>query len=137
MKDRGCELVLFFSDGSGDGPVLEMRLLPDSETLEPRTLRQFAPQAPLYASYARAAMQFRHDEAGSALMALRQVGATRRGLGNEFYKVIARSYAALVDEGERYPVKALAEQNHVVISTASRWIKEARRRGYITEAVNA
>jgi hypothetical protein len=33
-------------------------------------------------------------------------------------------------------VKALAEMHHAAISTSSRWIKEARRRGYIKESDN-
>jgi len=36
-----------------------------------------------------------------------------------------------VSEGEAHPVKALGEIHHVTISAASRWVKEARRRGYV------
>jgi DNA-binding MarR family transcriptional regulator len=68
-----------------------------------------------------------------SLLALREIGATRRGLPDEFFKVVGLSYTALLAEDEPHPVKALAEMHHVVISTASRWIKEARRRGYIED----
>jgi hypothetical protein len=65
------------------------------------------------------------------------MGATRRGLDADFYKLVAESYKALVAEGEEHPVKALAEMQPVDISTASRWIKEARRRGFIREKARA
>jgi hypothetical protein len=133
MKTYGCELVLFFDDRGRQGPLRELRLLPDSAELEPRAVRQFAPQAPLYVQYARAAMTEDDDAWIGSLQALREIGATRRGLGDEFFKIVAQSYRALVDEDEPHPVKALAEMHHVVISTASRWIKEARRRGYIDD----
>jgi transposase len=64
---------------------------------------------------------------------LREIGTTRRGLGDEFYRLVAQSYRAFAAEAEPYPVKALAEMHHVVISTASRWINEAKRRGYIDD----
>lgn len=133
MKTRGCELVIFFDDLSGEGPIREIRLLPDTATLEPSVLRQFMPRAPLYAQYARAAIKFNRGEVRESLMALRDVGATRRGLGEDFYRQVARQYAELVAEGERHPVKALAEMNYVTISTASRWISGARNRNLIEE----
>lgn len=133
MKTHGCELVLFFDDPGRQGPLRELRLLPDSAELEPSVVRRFAPQAPLYVQYARAAMTDDDEGWVGSLQALREIGATRRGLGDEFFKVVARGYTALVAEGEPHPVKALAEMHHVVISTASRWIKEARRRGYIQD----
>jgi hypothetical protein len=49
----------------------------------------------------------------------------------DFYWVIAANYRALVAGGEPHPVKALAAQHHVTISAASRWLKEARRRGLV------
>jgi transposase len=64
-------------------------------------------------------------------MALREMGATKRGLGDYVYRVVAESYKAIVLEGEQHPVKALAEMHIVDISTASRWISEAKRRGLI------
>jgi hypothetical protein len=136
MKTHGCELVLFFDDLGRKGPLRELRLLPGSEELEPWAVRRLAPQAPLYVQYARAAMSADEEGWVGSLWALREIGATRRGLGDEFYKLVGRNYAALIEQGERYPVKALGEMHHAAISTASRWIKEARRRGYIEEADN-
>ena len=50
-----------------------------------------------------------------------------------FYRTIATTYESLVAEGEPHPVKALSENNHVTISAASRWVNEARQRGYLPE----
>jgi hypothetical protein len=133
MKTYGCELLLFFDDLGRDGPLRELRLLPDSAELEPRVLSQFAPKGPLYLQYARATMTDDDDNWRGSLEALREVGTTSRGLGDEFYRRIARQYAAIVAEGEPHPIKALGKMNHVVISTASRWVKEARRRNHIRE----
>ena len=63
--------------------------------------------------------------------ALRALSGPGRGLTDEFYKRIGETYNALVAEGEPHPVKALSEIHHGTISAGSRWIKEARRRGFI------
>ena len=133
MNDRGCELVLFFADAGRQGPVLELRLLPGADELAPHVLRRFLPQAPLYVRYARAVMTEQHEDWLATSRALRDLGSTRRGLSDDFYRLIAGNYRALLAEGERYPVKALSEMHHVTISASSRWIKEARRRGLIEE----
>lgn len=133
MRDRGVEIVFFFDDLSGEGPVREIRLLPDKENLSPHVLRRLMPQSALYARYARAAMQFKAGEAREALKALRDLGSTRRGLGDDLYRIVAHNYMALLADGERYPVKALAGMHYVSEPTASRWIKGARERGYIPD----
>ncbi len=136
MKEAGSTLTLFFpleTGWSGEAELLELRLEPDDGTrFEPWRL---VPRLPLYLQYARATLAHRHDDVSAALRALRELGATRRGLGDDFYSLVAQSYEALVAEGERHPVKALAEMQPVDISTASRWIKEARGRGLIKEEV--
>jgi hypothetical protein len=58
---------------------------------------------------------------------LRAAGATRRGLGDEFYRLVAE-----VIRGKPYPVAALAEMQAVDRSTASRWISGARSRGLLS-----
>jgi hypothetical protein len=42
-------------------------------------------------------------------------------------------YEALVADGEKHPVKTLAEKHNVTISAASHWLREARRRGLLPE----
>lgn len=135
IVDRGCELVLTFAPGdvSGEGNITELRLVPGTEQLEPRVLRRFAPQAELYLAAARSAMKWKQEDFRGALEALRQIGRPGRGLSDQFYRLIAESYKALVAEGEKHPVKSLGENHHATISAASRWVKEARRRGLIKE----
>lgn len=68
---------------------------------------------------------------GIALREARQFNAPRRGLTDEFLKLVAQIYTSLVAEGEPYPVKTLAKMQHADISTASRWIGAARTRGFL------
>lgn len=140
---RGCQLVLRFASGDfqGEGDIQELRVLPDTETLKPRVLRQFAPNAETYLQYARAAMQLlgrpegtpeeRWEKFRGAGEAFREISGPGRGHPPGFFRVVAMTYNALVAEGEPHPVKALSEKHHVKISTASRWITEARRRKLI------
>ena len=148
IKHRGVRLVLRFAPGdlAGEGDVQELRLLPDTKKLEPRLLREFAPQAELYLAFARSALrkwgpeesvETRRENFAAAADALRQIAGPGRGLTDAFYRTIATSYEALVAEGEPHPVKALSEMNHVTISAASRWVKEARRRGLLPDREKA
>jgi hypothetical protein len=120
-------------------------VLPGTDRLEPKVLRRFAPQAEQYLAYARAAMQLfgpegtpesRWERFRSAGQTLREIGGPGRGLSDEFYRRIAQNYEALTAEGEPHPVKALSEIHHVTISAASRWIKGAKLRGYISKDAN-
>ena len=113
--------------------MLEIRVLPDTEALEPAVMRQLGPRMPLYVSYARAAIQMGLKNADAAAQSFAPSGLPGRGEGRTSIKVIADQYNALVAEGERHPVKALAEIHHVTISAASRWIKEARERDLIDD----
>jgi hypothetical protein len=131
MKDRGCELVVFFGDPGRQGPVLEFRIVPGNEELAPAVLRRFMPQAPLYVTYARAVMSNEQANWLATSRALRDFGSTRRGLTDDFYRLVSTNYEALVAEGEKHAVKALSEMHHVSISAASRWLSEARKRGLI------
>lgn len=58
--------------------------------------------------------------------------ATRR-LTPEFYRAVARAYTHAVKAG-RNPRKALAEASDTPADTVARWIREARRRGYLPPA---
>jgi hypothetical protein len=134
IKHRGCELRLRFakSEPFGEGELLEVRVLPDEEpTLKPKALRQFAPDADQYLAAARAAMKFKVDDIQAGVEVLRGLGGPGRALTHDFYRGIAREYAALLAGGEKHPVKALGEKHHATISAASRWLKEARRRGLV------
>ncbi|HXH35258.1 MAG TPA: hypothetical protein VNJ54_12745 [Plantibacter sp.] len=139
---EGFRLELRFAAGDfrGDGDVQEIRVLPDTEDLKPRALRRFAPKAELYLAYAREAMRWfdpaddpttKQARLRDAADALRAISGPGRGHTDAFYRRIAESYNALVDGGEPHPVKALSEIHQQTISAASRWIKEARNRGFI------
>jgi hypothetical protein len=132
IRHRGLELRLYFEDMSGEGDPREIRLLPDdAETLDPKALRSLAPQTELYLASARAAIRWRRQDLYGAIEALRSVERRGRGLGDDFYRAIADHYNALVAQGEPHPVKTLGEIHHVTISAASRWLTEAKRRGYL------
>ncbi|WP_426573861.1 hypothetical protein [Aquihabitans sp. McL0605] len=49
------------------------------------------------------------------------------GYPDEFYEVVARAYRLLAADSSR-PVVDIAEANDVPVTTAQRWVKEARRR---------
>jgi hypothetical protein len=147
ITHRGCRLVLRFADGDylGEGDVQELCLLPDTEKLELRILRQFAPPAEFYLAYARAAMRVlkpvetaakrreKWDRLRDSAEALRAIAGPGRGLPPKFYRGIAAEYEAYVEGGEPHPIKTLGEKHHVTISAASRWVKEARRLGFLPE----
>jgi hypothetical protein len=139
MVEGGVKLTLFFEGDTaftGEASPVEIRLEPHegSEVFDPWRLM---PKLPLYVSYAKAALAWNEEDVRRTLSALRSAGTSRRGLGDQFYRTVAEAYKSLLDEGERHPVKALAGMQPVDISTASRWISEARRRGYLPEEVKA
>ena len=78
-------------------------------------------------------MRWDFGDLRAAAETLRHIGRPGRGLSDDFFRLVAAHYTALVAEGEKYPVKALGEAHHGTISTASRWVTEARRRGYLPE----
>jgi hypothetical protein len=135
MVESWATITLFYpreTGLSGEDQPIEVRLTPPrAGEFEPWHL---APRLPLYFKYARAAILWNDGEAVRALRALRDAGATRRGLTDDFYCRVADSYKTIKAAGEQYPVKALAAMQPVDISTASRWITEARRRGYLPPA---
>ena len=93
----------------------------------------------LYRDYAQAWARYYFENPGdnreiSAVMRrLKLLGNTKRGLGEDFYRAVAEEHAALVAAGEPHINKALAAKYHVDKSRPSRWIGEARRRGFIDD----
>lgn len=55
-----------------------------------------------------------------------------RDLGDDFYKAVAAAWSSLTTSPN--PSSVLAMTNDVPISTVHRWVKEARRRGFIPPA---
>jgi hypothetical protein len=54
----------------------------------------------------------------------------RRGRPDVFYRDVARAYIDLAQTSPR-PAAELAEAHDVPVTTAHRWIKESRRRGFL------
>ena len=54
----------------------------------------------------------------------------RRGRPDDFYREVARAYLDLAQTSTR-PASELAETRRVPVTTTHRWIKEARRRGFL------
>lgn len=62
---------------------------------------------------------------------LRFPDVTQKRKPDAFYIKVAAAYTWLFDEGSRRPAQDLAEANGVPATTAHRWIREARRRGFL------
>jgi hypothetical protein len=56
-----------------------------------------------------------------------------RPYGDDFYGTVAAVYERLAGDGVA-PAPAFADANGVPLSTAHRWVKEARRRGFLAPA---
>ncbi len=69
------------------------------------------------------------EQAQTGAAALARVGA-RRGRPDSFYQAVAHTYLDLAQASTR-PAAELAEANGVPVTTAHRWIKEARRRRFL------
>ena len=140
---NGWPLVLYFAHG-GDGPsFLGFQVLTEQEAsvdigsetgLDPASFARLARTLPMYVDYARAEIEWNQGDRGKALTAMREAGKSRRGLPDRFYREIAAEYLDLVASGDPHPTKSIAETHGPIHkSRASRWIKEARVRGYIPE----
>jgi hypothetical protein len=66
----------------------------------------------------------------SATIAARLHTNPVRGYPDAFYAAVASAYRALATSSPR-PVADLADANGVPVTTAQRWVKEARRRGLL------
>lgn len=124
--------IKIFLEHLGRNPAfLGFEVLSDGDGLDPRSFARLARNLPRYVAHARAIALWDNDRA-EALETLRlEVGKSRRGLPDEHYEEIGREYERLVADGDPHPIKTIAERRPVDKSRASRWVKEARVRGYI------
>src|SRR5204863_6727941 len=102
-----------------------------TDSLEVADVKRLAANLPLYIQYARAGLAFEEGQIDRSLEILEEVGRTRRGLPGPFLKIIADEYNTRVKAGDPAPTTAIAEAHDVHKSTASRWITQARRRGWV------
>lgn len=132
ITERGCELELLFAKRQRNSPLREIRLLPDGKKhLDPLKAREFIPRIESYLAVARAMLDWEFAEAREGAELLRQVSRPGRGHSDDFFRLVSIEFEQLVEAGERAPVKAIAKKHSVEISAASRWLTEARRRGYL------
>jgi hypothetical protein len=108
-------------------------LTEEPEPLDPIAVQRVASKYVTYLEFARHAIVLDQEGITGALRRLRP-GRKPARLTDDFYRLVADDFRAR-REGTSAPLKELAAANHVDISTASRWVKEARRRGYL-EAAN-
>lgn len=121
--------LIFGKEGGHEAKLSEIRL-------EPPGIGQFEPwhltsRIPFLIQRARAELAANQGDPFSAIRALRQVTWTKRGFPDSFLRLVASAYGVLVADGEPHPVKALAKSQPVDVSTASRWLKAARARGFL------
>ena len=129
-------LWLYFEHNGQGAPLVGIEVGSESHAdtpLDPTQLMHVTKNLPMYVAYARAEIALDADPSQTGLLveALNEAGTTRRGKPGRFFRVIGEEYAARVGEGDSAPVTSIAAAHGVVLSTASRWVKEARRRGYI------
>ncbi len=133
LTEHGCELHLHFASTKGDAPLVGVELKPAKGTrLDPVFARYYLPRLDLFLAPARAALDWDFGKVREAGEKLRGGNRPGRGLSPEWLQYIAAEYQALVDEGEKHPIKALAARYQPVHPSAvSRWVKAARNRGYL------
>ena len=144
IKDRGVEVVVLFDDESFKalGPeradVVEICIRPAGDgPLDAGALSSLMPRAGLYFRYARALSSLDFATIKEKAKLLRDFGSTKRGLTDELLETIAGQYRDLEAGGQPHLVKTIAALHSVDISTASKWIKRARDRGYLPEKKHA
>lgn len=105
----------------------------EPEPVDPVTLQRIAGNYGAYLQFARQALVIEGEGMAGAIKLLRGPGRKPARLTDDFYRLIGADHAARRQAGEPHLVKAIAKAHYVTVSAASRWVKEARRRGYITE----
>ena len=148
IHEQTCEIVLYFTDLSGEGDVLALEINPrrtddtltesdparvkrTTDAIDPTVVRRVGRKYETYVAYARSAITWNRDGTREALDALRAAGRTKRGLSIDFLTQIATEYRNLIAETNPQPLKTLGENHHVSVSAASRWVKRCRELGLV------
>lgn len=127
-------LRLYFAHPGDDAPLIGFEIGDERHTetpLEPGEVARIVKSLPVYAAYARAHIEMDRTEVSKTLEILSEIGTTRRGLPGTHFRVIANEYDLRVRDGDSAPITSIAAAHNVTKSTASRWVKEARRRNLI------
>lgn len=145
------ELQVVIDDGRPVCESLTVRRRPGGPAVSAETIRKVTLGRYLRASAAVAAMRARANSDGSMTLepieptddAAALVDADRRAAGrgrrraitDDHLAEVARVYEAELgrvrDSGQAGPTAAVAKQWKVAAPTASRWVREARRRGHL------
>lgn len=104
------------------------------EPLDPVTVVRVTSQYGAYLRAAEASVTLNQLATAEALKTLRGPGRKPARLTDDFYRRVAADFEQRKAAGSSRPVSDLAATQYVDKGTASRWLKEARRRGYIKEA---
>lgn len=99
--------------------------------LTPAEMRRLGDAFAMLTAYARTEVLFDRETRPDALVALRELGRTRRGLKDLEVRQFAREYLAEVAAGEQHPGKVLAERYGLHKANVSRRLQRARRLGYL------
>jgi hypothetical protein len=125
-------LELYFEHPGDNSPFWGFKVLGDGP-LDLSKVAGLARRLPHYVDYGRAiGLWNTTGEKRAALEALRTEGSTR-GLPDRHYRAIADEYVELVQADDPHPIKTIAQRRPVDNSRASRWVSEARNRGYISD----
>lgn len=96
--------------------------------IDPLTVQRIASRYAGYVSLARQWVMMQGDGIEEAGKALRGTGrGPGKRLSADFYRIVLMDYEARLAAGG-HPVKEIAESYSVDISTASKWIKTAKKR---------
>lgn len=106
-----------------------VRLEEEPEPLDPVAVQRIASNYASYLELARHAIVLEREGIDGAIRRLRP-GRKPARLTDDFYRLVAADFRAR-RESTTAPLKELAAAHHVDVSTASRWVKEARRRGHL------
>jgi hypothetical protein len=127
------ELKLYFEHAGRDAPFVRFTVDADAvaDELDPAAFARLARNLPAYVKYALAEIAWDQGDADAAVEAVRRAGTSPRGFPDSFYREVATEYRRLVAAGDPHPVKSLTMRWPADKSRASRWKKEAERRGYL------
>jgi len=104
----------------------------DAAVIRPGDLAEVAARLDYYHSIAVGWLEFDFAGANQRALELQARGRGRRGLGDDFLKIVVGDYRGLVAKGKP-GIAELARAYNVNRSTASRWIKKAAERGLLAE----
>ena len=103
------------------------------EPIDAVTVQRIANNYGSYLELARQALVLDREGTEGAINRLRGPGRKPARLTDDFYRLIAAEYEAHLRAGG-HPGKELAEKYNTHPGNVSKWIKEARKRGYITDS---